>query len=210
MYSFQKVVNKLRKYFKVNRTFAKRYVFINRLPENSRYISNFNEFYEETKRKIHSVKWEIDLLNYSCLTTIAKNIASIKLWVTPSGSHTIYMMFMNRNYTTGICLIQSEWIDLPNYISAVNFQICAIGFCHKWKHHKHYPQICNIYNGIYCIQALLYILINNKWPKNIENNFMQAFNFSEIYKITKENISLLRYFTFQNHAIGYPIWDLNY
>ena len=207
MYSFQKIVNELRKYFKVDQIIGKRYVFINRRPKDSRYILNLYEFYEETKIKIPSEKWEIEQINYSSLKNISKNMASIKLLVTPSGSHTIYMMFMNRNYTTGICLIQSEWIDLPNYISAVNFQICAIGFSHQWEHFDHSPQICNIYNGLYCVQALYYILLNKKWPSNIENYFTNAFNFQDIYEITKMNISTIRCFTFQNCTIGYLNWS---
>ena len=206
MYSYQKIVKKLRKYFEVNRIIAKRFVFINRLPHNSRYISNFKELFEETKKVIPSVKWEINLLNYSSLKTIATNIASIKLWVTPSGSNTIYMMFMNRNYTTGICLIQSIRIDLPNYISAISFQICAIGFTHNWDHHEQKPHLCNIPDGIYCIKSLYYLLINRKWPPRINTNFMEAFNFKDIYNITKENVSLLRHFVIKNGTMTYPIW----
>ena len=51
MYSFQKAVNKLRKYYKVNQIFANRFVFINILSKDSRYIANFNNSMKKSKEK---------------------------------------------------------------------------------------------------------------------------------------------------------------
>ena len=205
MYSFPKIVDLLRTRLNITTINAYRYVFMNRNKGEKRYIENMNEFYIFTKKEMNHINWENDKLNYTKLNQIAFNFATIKLLVTPSGSHTIYMIFMNRNYTVGICLIQSEWIDLPNYITAYNNEIWMNGFCHSWKHHDNSPHNCSIEIGIRTVSNLYYAITSHKWNEEGEINTIEAFDFEKIKTLTKNNCLATELMYMKNNSVFYYI-----
>ena len=204
MYSFPKIVKLLRKELNISSINSVRFVFINRKKGEKRYIQNFQNFYLVAKKQF-PVKWDIDILNYSNLTKIAQQFASIKLLVTPSGSHTNYLIFMQRNFSCGICLIQSEWIDLPNFISAFNNQIWMNGFCNTWRHHDRKPHNCNLTLGLECLSNLYYAILNHKWNNKALTTTQNAFNFEEIIKMAKLNYLEIRLLSMKNNTIHYPL-----
>ena len=203
MYSFPKIVKFLRKKLNVSKIQATRYIFMNRKKWEIRYILNFNDFYICAKNQYPTLKWEIENLNYSSLQNIANIFASIKLLVTPAGSHTIYMIFMNRNYTAGICLIQSEWIDLPNYITGYNNEIWINGFCNNWRHFDYTPHNCSISIGMRTLNNLYNAVIHQKWDNESEINMTKAFDFDAISTSTKSNIYASKLIEMHDNKIVY-------
>ena len=136
----------------------------------------------------------------------AKFIASIKFLVTPCGSNTLYMIFMNQNYTSGICLIQGSWVDFPNYINALNCGIWMNGFCNNFPHHYRrgiQTFLCDIYYGVTCIKRLLYALEHGHWSDDSKNDMMEAFNFSELYEIARKDPTNTSLVVFSNGIFRY-------
>ena len=210
MYSFPKIVKILRTKLNISEVQAYRYIFLNRNKGEKRYIENMDEFYVCTQNQIPYVQWEFEQLNYTSLIHIANVFSTVKLLVTPSGSHTIYMIFMNRNYSVGICLIQSDWIDLPNYISAYNNEIWMNGFCHTWQHHDCSPHNCSIDTGIQMINNLYHAIMNNKWDNNIDPNMREAFDFKTIEKLAKKNYNETQAMYMRNNTIFYYTMDVGW
>ena len=55
IYSYPKLIEKLREGTQVNSIIGTRYLFLNRKPGIRRHISNMNEFYEETKKYFRTI-----------------------------------------------------------------------------------------------------------------------------------------------------------
>ena len=204
--TFPKLVKILREKMGVNTIKAYRYIFSNRPPGASRHVDNFIEFYNITLKQFPEYEWEIDKgIDYLNLKEIAKTFATFKLLVAPSGSNTVNMLYMNRNYTTGICLIHSISADYPIFTNSLMAQIWVNGFCNYWaQHHRGYHK-CNIFYGITCIKRMLYALKFNCWPNSAYDDMREAFDFPIIHNLAKENYSISRIITIKNGTYTYPV-----
>ena len=205
MISFPKVANILRDKLNVNEIKGSRYVIMNRPNGSARYIKNINYLFKQTKKLYPKVKWELEELNYSVLSVIARKTATYKMWVTPSGSNTIYMIFMNRKYQTGICILQSKRIDFPNYVSAINCEIWMNGVSHNFLHHSKMPHNCNVPYTLTCIGRLLHALEKGEWPREAYNDSMEAFNFTDLYSFMKKHPKQVRGYVFMKDHYSYPL-----
>ena len=184
MYSFLRIGEIMRDKLNTTHIVSSRYIFINRLKNESRNIGNIKEFKDAANQVYCSMKWEEELLDYKNLTHIAHVFASIKILVTPSGSHVNYALFMKKNYTTGICLIKSDLIDTPNYIVGYCNQIWMNGFIHSWYHHdKTSSHDCDIGRGIQTLGSLIHAVTKHSWDSEAINNTNEVFDFQTISKV---------------------------
>ena len=108
--------------------------------------------------------------------------------VAPSGSNIIYSIFMNGNYTTGVCLIQSLHVDYANNMGALICEIWMIGFVNTFSHwdtsHEHN---CTISYGITCIRRMLHALEYGSWGYNYQKDMAEVFDFPGIFKLVKQD-----------------------
>ena len=205
-YTYPKVIELLRKKTGVNSIRGTRYVFINRPPRAWRHVSNMIEFYNLTKQHFPKYPWELlENPSYKNLKNISKEFASFKYVVAPSGSNCVNMLYMNRNYTTGICLIHSKVADYPIYSNVLDSQIWAIGFCNYWGQFEKGTNNCDILFGLYCIKKLLYALTFGKWPKFSYEYMTEAFNFEFLYNLAENNILESRLISINNSKYFYPL-----
>ena len=124
---------------------------------------------------------------------ISKTFATFKLLVAPSGSNTVNMLYMNRNFTTGLCLIYSYAADFAILANALLAEIWTNGFCNYWdQFDADSIHNCDVYYGITCIRRLLYALSFHKWPDSTYDDMKEAFDFPTIYNMTRENYSISR------------------
>ena len=204
--TFPKLVKILREKTGVNNIKGYRYIFSNRPQGASRHVDNFIEFYNITKKLYPEYNWEIDVdINYLNFKEIAKTFATFKFLVAPSGSNTVNMLYMNRNYTTGICLIHSISADFAIFANVLMAEIWTTGFCNYWEQHHIGVHNCDIYYGITCIKRLIYALQFNRWPNSTFNDMKEAFDFPEICKLTKQNSTISRMIYIGNEKYHYPI-----
>ena len=189
VHTFPKLIYYIRKYFGVDLVKGTRFVFTNRPVKNSRHINNLEALFNMSKIYIKNIPFEVDKWDVSNLRNLALRIATYRVWISPSGSNMINMIYMNKKYRCGVCLIQSAYIDLPNYICALSMQIWATGFSHSWEHHSHSVHNCNLTAGIISIQSIIYAVFNKKWPKNTFCNMKMVFDLKTIYEETFKNIS---------------------
>ena len=204
--SFTKVVDLLREKTGVNSIIGYRYIFVNRPKGTFRHVTNLKELYFITLKILPEINWEIDEdPNYLNLLYIAKEFASYKMMVAPSGSNTVNMLYMNRNYSCGICLIHAKTADYPIYANSLMAQIWAIGFCNNWTQFDIGIHYCDIPYGLTCIKRLVYALKYHRWPESCYNDMFEAFDFQTIYNITLSNLRLSRLISVENGTFTYPL-----
>ena len=202
---FPNVVNILRNKLNVSLIKGSRYIFINRPKGTKRCISNFQEFFNYIQITIPSINWEIDEnFTYKDISEGAKRYATFKLLVTPTGSNTLNCLFMNTNYTTGVCFIYSRDYDFALAFTMIVFKIWANGFCNSFYHNVIGINNCNIFYGLTCIKRLLYALNNSVWPSETFNDMHEAFNLTEINNVMKKNLNVSRRIIINKYKIEYP------
>ena len=204
--TFPKLISLLREKTGVNKIIGYRYIFSNRPKHASRHVDNLEEFFNMTKFQFPDYEWEFDHnLNYSNLYDVSHAFATFKLLVAPSGSNTVNMIYMNRNYTTGICLIHSNAADYAIFAHALVSELWANGFCNYWgQHQRGIANNCNIPYGLTCIRRLLYALKFKNWPKSTFNDMKEAFDFPTINALTKKNYKVSRLIEIKNQSYFYP------
>ena len=191
LYSFQKVIQKLRNAFNVNNIIGTRYIITNRRPKNPRYIRNFPILARSIRALITEVHWEVIKPIYESVEQTAKTVATFKVWVAPSGSMLMNMIYMNFNKTTGLCMICSDCVDYPNCGLAVTLDIWTISFTNKFLHHVIGGGCCDVSYGLTCVRRILYAVKYGKWPDDYKNDMFHAFDLNETKKIMNNNVSTL-------------------
>ena len=205
-HTYSKVIELLRIKTGANSIKGTRFVFINRPPKTWRHITNLLEFYSVTKIYLPKYPWElIENPSYKNLKNISKEFASFKFVVAPSGSNCVNMLYMNRNFTTGMCLIHADAADYPIYANALVSQIWVIGFCNYWGQWDNCDRYCDIQFGIFCINKILYALSYGSWPSDTYKYMFEAFDFPLLYKHAKENVFTSTLITYENSSLNYPI-----
>ena len=121
----------------------------------------------------------------------AKTVATFKVWIAPSGSMLMNMIYMNFNKTTGLCMICSECVDYPNCGLAITLDIWTISFTNNFRHHSKGGGLCDVSYGITCVRRLLYAIKNGKWPEESKDDMFEAFDLNETKSIMNNNNSKL-------------------
>ena len=181
IHSFNKLVSFLKDKFELNKIKATRYVFSNKEKNEMRSIANLNEFYEKAQEVFPQYKWDWDKWDHNDLKGLAQTVASIKILVSPSGSKLYNSIYMNFNYTTGICIINSNKIDSPNYAMGLSLGIWQIGYTHKYEHYAKWWN-CSIPYGLICLKRLLYVVDHGKWPNDTFDQMKEVFNLTKLFK----------------------------
>ena len=204
--TFPKLISILREKTGVNKIIGYRYIFSNRPKYASRHVDNLEELFNLTKCQFPEYDWEIDKnLNYCNLNEISHAFATFKLLVAPSGSNTVNMIYMNRNYTTGICLIHSNAADYAIFAHVLVSELWANGFCNSWGQHQYgTTNNCDIPYGLTCIHRILYALKFKNWPNSTFNDMKEAFDFPTINALAKKNYQVSRLIEIKNQTYNYP------
>lgn len=159
-----------------------RYVFSNREEGKQRHIHNLIEFFEATKEKYFNYPWELANVNSTNVTVNAKQMASIKFWVVPSGSNVFNIVFMNKN--AGVLLIMSEYADYPNFGAAYALDLLMIGFTNDFKHWHTNGGDCDIAIGLRTISKLLSLMKTNEIK--YDYNWKLAFDINHLWELVED------------------------
>ena len=188
IYSYPKLIEILKERTQANSIVGTRYIFLNRLPGKYRYISNFDEFFNQSIQAFPKYNWEKLQEKAMPLNDSAKFYASIKLLVAPSGSNIVHTIFMNGNYTTGVCIIQSDNLDWSNYLAALICGIWMNGIVNTYKHwDTDNEHNCTIPYAITSIRRLLHALEYGNWGEDYKNDMEEVFNFKGIFNLVNKN-----------------------
>ena len=191
VYSFKKVVKKLRKRFKVDSIKAAKYVVTNRKRRMSRCIKNFSKLKAALKAALPNYQWEMIKPINDNLGITARTIATFKCWVAPSGSLFMNMLFMNLHGKSGVVFVGSELADYPNFGLANILGIWAITWTNQFPHHQKGGGEVDIFYGVRCIARICYALSTGKWPLEWKEDMIPAFDFQDMRKQMNENVSKL-------------------
>ena len=203
--TFPRLITLLREKTGVNNIVGHRYIFSNR-PKGRRHVDNLEEFYNMTKFQFPEYEWEFDRsFNYHNLSEISHTFATFKLLITPTGSNVVNVMYMNKNYTTGVCLIFANTVDHVVLTYFLVMEQWGNGFSNKWGHQQwDKEKNCDIPYGLTCIRRLLYALKYKKWPNSTFNDMKEAFDLHTINKLARNNYRLSTLITYQNNTFSYP------
>ena len=186
-YSFPRFINILRKYTGVDNITATRYVLTNRYPDTaSRYIQNIDILFKELNRQIPTINWEMRKLVFENLNSTAHELASYKLWISPSGSNMKNIMFMNRNIS-GVLIVCASQIDMANAGVALIMDIWAIAMTNNYHHFKPGGGNCDIKKCIECVEYLIFAMKNNYWPEKSHSKTKEIFDFASLRKHLETN-----------------------
>ena len=203
----------------VNKIKGTRYIFLNRPKGKTRSVVNMEKFYNETIKIFPDYHWEISQnFCYENVSIVSKEFASYKFLIIPSGSNVNNAIYMNDNFQSFVCLIQSFIADIANYQLFLSLKIITIGFNHMIQHYWGPPFTCNISYGINCIRRLLYIKEHGKWPSDTFKDMRLVFNLKEIQRLfiknqTKQYYPIIKnnkeeYLEINSIAFGFPSIDL--
>ena len=186
IYSFKKLVIYLKEKLNVNNLKGTRYVLSNRKKTLRRSISNFDELVKLTKENWPQYNWENDKSDETNIESFSKNMATTKLLVAPSGSKLMNILFMNNDFSCGVCVITTCSVDYPNFGLGLSLNIWMIGFVSKINHYVP-NQPCDIPYGLVSIRRLLYALENHSWPDDTFDDMRFVFDYQNIEKRLKQN-----------------------
>ena len=188
VYSFPKMINYIKNKLDLNSIKGYRYVLSNKPKGVHRHIHNIYDFLSLLQREFPKYTWEFYDFQPENLTKLARTVASFKLWCAPSGSMMHNMVFMNSNYTSGVCLISSKRIDYANY-AVVSQQYIWINGISSTAGIADKRGFCvDMFYGETCIRRLLYALEYKSWPSDTFNDMRGVVNFDYLMPIMKENV----------------------
>ena len=164
----------------LNKIVSSRYVFTNKDLRLTRSIANMDEFILSTKISFPEYNWELDPFNKDNLIKLIKNVASFKIWITPSGSQVMNMAFMKRDWGCGVCTVHSNKIDYPDFGLGITLSLWQIGFINNVSHYANMINI-NVTEGVRSIGRLIYAIKYHKWPENTFLDMEPAFDLPLIY-----------------------------
>ena len=114
-------------------------------------------------------------------------------------------MYMNKNYSTAICLIFGNRVDNVILTYFLVMEQWGNGFSNYCGHQQHETEKnCDIPYGLTCVRRLLYALKYKKWPNSTFNDMKEAFDLKTINKLVRNNNGLSTLIGYQNETFSYP------
>ena len=188
VYSFPKMINFLKNKLNLYSIKGYKYVLSNKPKGVHRHIHNIYDFLTQLQNEFPKYIWEFYDFQPENLTRLARTVASFKLWCAPSGSMMYNMVFMNSNFTSGVCLISSKRIDYANYAVASQHQIWINGISSTADIYDSKGFYVDLYYGVTCIRRLLHALDFKYWPSDTFNDMRYVVDFTYLMPILRKNV----------------------
>ena len=158
----------LREYYGTDKIVPSKYVFVNREKKYNRHIVNFEELFNEAKKRYGEYNWEIIPDFIPTVNETAKIWAPVKVVFHATGSNLVKMYFMSKD--TGMCIVSADIIDDSPAKDAAGLGIYSMWFCAKGM--IHFEDKKNVKKGhavdvetaMRCLKITLYAVKYNKWP----------------------------------------------
>ena len=186
-HTFPKFIDLIRKYTGVDSIKATRYAVSNRYPNSSsRYVRNIGELHSQLNVHIPRFNWELVDMEFENMNKTSREVASLKVWISPSGSNLENIIFMNR-FTSGVLIICASQIDMANAGTAFIMKVWAMAITNKYNHYKPGGGDCDIQTCINCAIDLVYAVEHGKWNQTVFNYSKNIFNITEIQILVEKN-----------------------
>ena len=154
------------------------YIFHNKEPGRPRHFTNFDDVVMAAKEAT-GLEWKTLSTPFSKRVEFAREFASIKILVTPSGSIAFNTIYMKDGM--GMISLFADSIDFPQVFFCHTIRIWNIGIIHENIKHFGGPDKGNLEKIIENIKRMLYTIENQHYPPN--HGLFDAYNLEESKQI---------------------------